>query len=67
MADHILENESLKIRIADAGAELCAVWDKELAAERLWSADPAVWNRHAPILFPFVGRVIGGKYRIDGR
>ena len=67
MAEHILENESLRLRIADAGAELCAVWDKELAAERLWNADPAVWNRHAPILFPFVGRVVGGKYRIDGR
>ena len=67
MAEHILENESLRLRIADAGAELCAVWDKELASERLWSADPAVWNRHAPILFPFVGRVVGGKYRIDGR
>ena len=67
MAEHILENESLRLRIADAGAELCAVWDKELASERLWSADPAVWNRHAPILFPFVGRVVGGQYRIDGR
>ena len=67
MAEHILENESLTIRVADAGAELSGVWDKELAAERLWGADPAVWNRHAPILFPFVGRVCGGQYRIDGR
>ena len=64
---HILENEALRLEIADKGAELSRVFDKEADCERLWSADPAVWNRHAPILFPFVGRVVGGKYRIDGR
>ena len=41
--------------------------DKDTGKERLWTADPAVWNRHAPILFPFVGRVTEGKYRIGGR
>ena len=64
MAMHILENEYLKVMVADAGAELSSVFDKETEEERLWNADPAVWNRHAPILFPFVGRVIGGVYRI---
>ena len=64
---HILENEALMLAIADKGAELSRVWDKEARCERLWSADPSVWNRHAPILFPFVGRVIDGKYRLDGR
>ncbi len=64
---HILENESLSLAIADKGAELSRVWDKELGCERLWSADPAVWNRHAPILFPFVGKVIDGTYRLHGR
>lgn len=67
MAMHILENESLKIGVADAGAELSSVFDKENGCERLWGADPAIWNRHAPILFPFVGRVIGGKYRVSGK
>ncbi len=61
---HLLENEHLRIEIADAGAELCSVIDRQSGAERLWTADPAVWNRHAPILFPFVGKVTGGKYRI---
>ena len=67
MSIHILENDILKLSIADAGAELCSVLDKELGAERIWTADPAVWNRHSPILFPFVGRVTGGKYRIGDR
>lgn len=64
MAEHILENEFMRVTIADAGAELISAWDKEAARERIWTGDPAVWNRHAPILFPFVGKVKDGKYRI---
>ena len=64
---HILENEALTLAIADKGAELSRVWDREAGCERLWGADPTVWNRHAPILFPFVGKVIDGKYRLNGR
>ena len=67
MKTHILENDELRITVADAGAELVSVWDRETDSERLWTADPAVWNRHSPILFPFVGRVTDGRYRIGGR
>ena len=64
---HVIENEDLKISILDTGAELCSVFDKKLNMERIWTADASVWNRHAPILFPFVGKVIGGKYRVNGK
>ena len=64
MAMHVLENEFLKVSVADAGAELSSVIDKESGLERLHDANPEIWNRHAPILFPFVGRVVGGTYRI---
>jgi galactose mutarotase-like enzyme len=57
----------LRICVADAGAELSSVWDKASETERIWTADPAVWNRHAPILFPFVGKVAQGMYRYGGR
>ena len=67
MSTHIIENESLSVTISDAGAELISVFDKKRQAERIWTGDPAVWNRHAPILFPFVGKVMGGKYRIGER
>lgn len=67
MSTHILENERLRVTVADAGAELISVFDKARGAERIWTGDPAVWNRHAPILFPFVGKVAGGRYRIGGR
>lgn len=64
---HILENDRLRVTVADAGAELVSVYDKARDAERIWTGDPAVWNRHAPILFPFVGKVADGKYRIGGQ
>lgn len=67
MAMHVLENEFLKVSVADAGAELSSVIDKESGLERLHDADPKVWNRHAPILFPFVGKVVGGVYRIGDK
>ena len=64
MSLHIIENDFLRVTVSDAGAELISVFDKEKDAERIWIGDPAVWNRHAPILFPFVGKVMDGKYRI---
>lgn len=65
--DRILENNNLKVTISDAGAELISVWDKSRNAERIWRGDSAVWGRHAPILFPFVGKVAGGKYSYKGK
>ncbi len=67
MSTHILENDSLRVTIADAGAELISVYDKARDSERIWTGDPAVWDRHAPILFPFVGKVVDGKYRVGER
>lgn len=63
----MMENDVLKISVADHGAELSSVYDKESGFERIWCADPAVWDRHAPILFPFVGNVKGRAYRYKGQ
>ena len=67
MNTHVLENECLRVTVADRGAELVSVFDKETKTERIWNADVSVWNRHAPILFPFVGKVVNGKYRYNGK
>jgi len=63
----VIENEFLRATVSDSGAELTSVVDKERNAERIWCGDAAVWNRHAPILFPFVGKVTEGKYRIGSQ
>lgn len=65
--NRVLENGKLKVTVSDAGAELVSVWDKEREVERIWRGDAAVWGRHAPILFPFVGKVAGGRYSYRGQ
>ena len=62
-----MENEFLRIGIEDRGAQLCSVYDKKRGKELLWTADPAFWGYHAPVLFPFVGMVNQGEYRYEGR
>ncbi len=63
----ILENDMLLIEIDDKGAELSRIYDKEKDREVLWDADPEYWGRHAPVLFPNVGRHCGNTYRTGGK
>ena len=59
-------NDSKKAVIEDNKGYYISVYDKECGIERMWNADPKVWNRHSPLLFPFVGRVVGNVYRHEG-
>ncbi len=59
-----LENDLLEVTADTAGAELTSIKEKKDKTEYLWSADPKYWSRHAPILFPIVGKVRNNKYRI---
>lgn len=60
-----LENDQIKVTVSSIGAELQSVIrDGE---ERIWQADPAVWGKHAPLLFPFVGRLRDGYYEHEGK
>ena len=61
-----MENENLRVQISDHGAELSSIYDKAADREAVWIGDPAFWNRHAPVLFPFVGKVNGGLYTHKG-
>ena len=63
---HIIENDRLKIEISDTGAELSSIYDKKNDREVLWQADPAYWKRHAPILFPNVGKTWQNRYLYNG-
>lgn len=70
---HTLENDQLRVTISDHGAELSGIFDKKNNREVLWNADPTYWKRHAPVLFPYVGRLyndtslIGGKTYTSGQ
>ena len=64
---YTIENETLKVTADTRGAELVSVTDKTTGAEMMWNADPAVWDFHAPILFPYCGKLKGGAYQLDGK
>ncbi|MBE6943598.1 MAG: aldose 1-epimerase family protein [Ruminococcaceae bacterium] len=64
---YTIQNEKLKITVDSLGAQLCSVVCKEDGVEHIWEADPAVWEDHAPILFPYTGRLPGGIFTVDGK
>lgn len=61
-----LENEKLLLNVNDQGGQLAGIYDKKNEREVIWCADPKVWNRHAPILFPFVGEIHNKEYLYNG-
>lgn len=67
MVKVILKNDKLTVGVKTKGAELCSIYHNELDQEFLWQADPSVWGRHAPVLFPIVGQVQGGEYTYEGK
>jgi len=62
--NYILENEEWVMQVQDRGAELNSVRCKATGKEYIWQADPDIWARHAPVLFPIVGRLRKDQYRI---
>lgn len=65
MDRHILSNGMLSATIKADGAELCSLCDAS-GNEMLWQAAP-VWPRHAPVLFPIVGRLKDDTLRHEGK
>lgn len=59
-----LNNEYISIEVSKHGAELRSI--KYNDKEYLWQADAKYWGRSAPILFPIVGQVWNGTYRVNG-
>lgn len=62
-----MENRWIKVNTKAEGAELTSIILKEDNTEYLWQGDPKIWGRHAPILFPIVGRLIENRCTIDGK
>jgi len=62
-----LENDFFEINVSSHGAELHSVYSKKLNKELLWQADEKVWARHAPVLFPIVGKLKNDSYTFEGK
>lgn len=62
-----LQNDILKITVANRGAELKSITALADGTEYLFDSDPTWWKYSSPVLFPIVGKLNGGKYRVDGK
>ncbi len=58
-----LSSSELRIEIDPLGAQLSTLRDRD-GHDLLWGGDPAVWAGRAPLLFPIVGALAGGRYRL---
>ena len=62
MAEHVLKNDELQIRVSDHGAELRSLTKAGTGKEFMFQADPKYWGRTSPVLFPIVGGLWENKY-----
>ncbi|MGI4863883.1 MAG: aldose 1-epimerase family protein [Janthinobacterium lividum] len=68
MPTYTLQNDQCRVRINSHGAELASFQRRDLDdLEYVWQADPAQWGRHAPLLFPIVGRLAEDTYLYNGQ
>ena len=65
MDRHVLANSYLAAAVKADGAELCSLRDAT-GTELLWQGHE-VWPRHAPVLFPIVGRLKDDTLRHAGK
>src|ERR1700692_1804978 len=61
---HTLHGDGITATLLAHGAELCSL-KNEAGFELLWQAGPQ-WPRHAPLLFPIVGRLKNDQLRHRG-
>jgi galactose mutarotase-like enzyme len=58
-----LASEGLSAEINPVGAQLSTLMDAA-GRDLLWDGNPAIWAGRAPLLFPIVGALNGGSYRL---
>ena len=55
----------MEVQVSSKGGELVSMKDAD-QTEYIWSGDATYWKRHAPQLFPCIGRLTNNQYRMDG-
>ena len=61
-----LENDKLCVQVRSYGAELRSIKERADETEYLWEGNPQWWKYSSPVLFPIVGKLQDGKYRVNG-
>lgn len=62
-----IKNNFYKAEISTHGAEVQSFTRLCDGKNIIWNGDESVWKNHAPILFPFVARCLGGYFMIEGK
>ena len=62
---YTIGNNILSVEVDSIGAEVKSV--KREGTEYMWHGDPKFWGRTSPVLFPFVGGLNQGKYKLDDK
>ena len=55
----------MEVQVSSKGGELVSMKDAD-QTEYIWIGDATYWKRHAPQLFPCIGRLTNNQYRMDG-
>ena len=61
-----IQNEYLRLTVDPHGAQMMELATGK-GTQLLWGGDAKYWADRAPVLFPFVGRLTGGQYRLHGK
>lgn len=67
MANYLLQNDKISIRVDSLGAELQSLKDINTGQEYMWEANPKLWGRTSPVLFPIVGSLKNKQYSYQGK
>ena len=62
---YTLRNSEMEVQVSSKGGELVSLRDTE-QTEYIWIGDAMYWKRHAPQLFPCIGRLTNNQYSMDG-
>ena len=62
---YTLKNSEMEVQVSSKGGELVSLRDAD-KTEYIWIGDATYWKRHAPQLFPCIGRLTNNQYRMDG-
>lgn len=64
---HGISNGILFVSADELGAELASIRSEKSGTEYLWQGNPEFWHGRAYNMFPFNGRLAGGKYSYKGK
>lgn len=60
-----IENNDYQVNIDEKGSQLINIFNKKTNSEYIWNGQE--WPKHAPMLFPAIGRSNADSYLIDGQ